>query len=543
MPQVSAEIGASLKTRISAALRRKLPVREKNLLVWNMILEHEISSGTNFIQGDDQLYVFLGLTSEIVTLPKMNNGGDKLLAYLNQAYGLVANEPVTAWIYSAMRAYGLRQGQKVELRRFSAYNAKTMTTYLSCYDGHMWRVDGGGPERVTNGSEEVFFIDDDNGTMVDGVDIGPHGLLLDKLINGVNFVELGLGGITPEQQKMAFTVWLFMLAFPDLMAAKPLLLLEGTQGSGKTLTLQLIQLALMGGEKPLIISENKQDDFGVILLRSPIALFDNLDSYIKWIPDAICAYTTAGFWTKRKLFSDNEEVTVKPHAFICVASKNPSSFRREDVVDRQIILRLERRKGFKNPKTVKQEIIELRPQLFGEYLHYVNLIVEHLRVYNDVPQVEETSRMADFANFARVVGAVMQWTTEEINGMLTALENERYAFSNEEDSIMDLMHKWITYKEKGKPNIGRAVTIDELFTGLEWWAQSQGLPFNTTTRQLAQKIRSPHIEKDFVVQSMGVDGKKMYRFWRKGVDPVITLVEEETEFTGEVFYDEEVGDS
>src|SRR5690606_19245477 len=142
------------------------------------------------------------------------------------------------------------------------------------------RLTGGEVEIVSAGEDGIFFADDDGGVPCEP-DIAPHGVLLDKLTN-LHFAESGLSGITPDQQRKALIIWMFALAFPDLMPTKPLLLLEGTQGSGKSATCQLIQLALMGASSPMILSKNKEDDFGVLLLRSPIAVFDNTDSYIDW---------------------------------------------------------------------------------------------------------------------------------------------------------------------------------------------------------------------------------------------------------------------
>ena len=325
-----------------------------------------------------------------------------------------------------------------------------------------------------------------------------------------------MGGISAQQMKRAFIVWIFALAFPDLMPTKPLLILEGAPGSGKSLACQLLQLALLGKKKPIILSRNKEDDFGVILLRSPICVFDNLDAYIDWLPDAICAYTTAGEWTKRKFFTDAEELTLKPHAFIAVASKNPASFRREDTADRCIILRLERRDQFTRAQALDDEITQRRSQLYGEYLYYVNKIVAEIRNGVLDEKLDEGHRMADFAGLARAVGRVLEWTEEEIADLLVAVQGEQIAFINEEDPLTDLLHRWTNYRSKhGTTNIGREITLFALFAELESLAQGAGMTFYKSARMLAQKLRSPHVERDFIVQMFAPDGQKSYRIWRK----------------------------
>lgn len=521
MPELSPDLTAIHKLRTLRVIDSKHPnAAKRSQAVFNYIIETETEAGSYFMRSHGQLYMFMGLTRRILKLA-FKGPGDDIAAYLQGMYGVSNATPLGRTVYSHLHDHALNNASKTELRRFAVYDTKSLTLYLSTYDGQMWRIDGGTPERVTNGDDDVFFVDDDGGATVEP-DIGPHGVLLDKLVS-LNYTD-GIGGITPEQQRMALTVWIFALAFPDLMPTKPLLMLEGTQGSGKSAATQLIQTALMGISRPMILQKNKEDDFGVVLLRSPIAVFDNTDSYIEWVPDAVCAYTTQGFWVKRKLFTDDDERIIKPHAFIAIASKNPASFRREDVADRQVIIRLERREGFRPFEALKAEILTMRSQLMGEYIWYINEIVEHLRVTNDEVAQEETTRMADFAAFARSVGAVMHWSKEEIANLLTALASERDAFVCEEDPLVELLHKWIVYRARGYSSIGRKVTIFELFNEVTSIAQADGIPFYKSARMLAQKIRSPHVSREFDVEVLIDSRQKVYRIWRK-TDPRLEAIE------------------
>jgi len=485
--------------------------------VFNYILEVETESGSCFMKSGGQLYMFIGLTRQIFQLP-YPKAGEAIASYLHGMYGVSLSSLMGRAIYMHLHNHAFNTATKIELRRFAVYDTTSMTTYLSTYDGRMWRIDGGTPERATNGDDDVFFADDDGGVHV-MPDIGPHGILLDRLVN-LNYT-VGIGGITPEQQRMALTVWLFALAFPDLIPTKPLLMVEGIPGSGKSAAMQLIQLALQGVSEPMILSRNKEDDFGVMLLRAPIAIFDNTDSYIDWVPDAICAYTTQGFWKKRKLYTNDDEHTIRPHAFVAVASKNPASFRREDVVDRQIIIRLERRDNFAPFETLKSEVLQQRSQLLGEYIWYVNEIVEHLRVANADAQANETTRMADFARFTRTVGAILHWSNDDITDLLTALASERDAFVCEEDPLVELLHKWIVYRARGYCSIGREVTLFELYNEVKFIADADGAVFYKSARQLAQKVRLPHVLREFDVEINIRDRQKTYKFWRK-TDPHLT---------------------
>lgn len=496
--------------RVDGLMRNKVKnTRDRWLDIFRYVLEHEILMGSGFMSSiDGSVYMYMGQEREIFSLPPLRRGGDQLFAYLNAMYGLSATEPLGKFVYSNLRDHAVTHAPRIELRRFAVFNRLEKTVYLSGYNGQMWRLDGGTPTKINNGDDDVFFADDDGGVACEP-DVGPHGMLLDTLTD-INFAEVGLGGITPIQQRRAMIVWMFMLAFPDLMPTKPLLMVEGPPGSGKTAAIQLLQFALQGASKPMILSKKRGDDFGVMLLRSPIAMFDNTDDFIDWIPDAICSYTTQGTWTKRKLYSDSDEVVIKPHAFVAVAAKNPTSFRREDTADRCIVLRMERREGFQPMEKLTGAILAQRPQLFGEYMHYVNEIVGYLRVHGLDTTREESTRMADFATFSRAVAAVLRWPNDAVDDLMEAIAAERDAFIREEDPLSDLLAIWL----KTSRNIGREVKISTLFDELVTVAESNKITFYKQARTLAQKLRSPHIEREFIVQQNVVDSRKTYQFWR-----------------------------
>jgi hypothetical protein len=281
----------------------------------------------------------------------------------------------------------------------------------------------------------------------------------------------------------------------------------------------------MGVENSMVLQRNKEDDFGVILQKSPIALFDNTDSYIDWVPDAIAAYTTLGQWNKRKLFTDDENLIIKPHAFIAVTSRNPASFRREDVADRCIILHLERRQTFTDVADLRSQMLAERPQLLGEYLYYLGKIIVELRA-NQVRQPEKY-RMAGFAAFARVVGRVFGWPPEEVDRLMAALQGERDAFISEEDPLCDLLHKWIVYKPRNGPhNMGRTMTANQLHAELETFAQIASVTWQDTPRSLAQKMKSSQVERQFHIERLTWQGQPAFRIWRHS-DTRLSIVEDE----------------
>jgi len=519
----------------SAALRRacaariirntKMKERDRWIALWNYILANELELGTLFLRSipDNQLYAVLGDTHQIVQLPR--RGGDRWHSYFHTTYGLGEREKASGFIYDALRAYAFSRGEQVELRRFAAYNQATKTAYLSAYDGFIFKIESKAQiTREPQGTDDLFFADDDGGIPIEP-EIGPHGLLLPILTNP-SFVEGDKTTITPAQQQMALTIWMFAVAFPDLLPAKPMLLLEGEAGSGKTSVIVLLHLILFGCDKPISLRKNKEDDFGVILLRNPIALFDNQDSYVEWLPDALCAYATGAQWEKRKLYSDDENVITKPRSFISFTTRNPASFRRDDVIDRSIILRFDRRKTFKDEAVLKAEILALRSKLLGEYLWYVERIVEELRK-DDLDLTTHAYRMAAFVSFGRVVGRVLGWTDQDVEALMAALQAARVAFLTEDEPLIDLLSEWlkVVYNSRVKvqSNRGRLISVFDLTNELEHLAEVGGRPWKETPRTLGIKLRTAHIDAAFRIERHTLGGHMAFRIWRRS-DPSLEVV-------------------
>jgi hypothetical protein len=480
--------------------------------IFNYIWDTEIrNSQGNLILSLPEKRCFLqsGLTNQLYEITAKD---DNFTSYLWYRYGLLDTEQVTKHTISALKSYCRVLGRIRDVRRFTFFDQATDTLYVSRYDGTCWKIDGDGFEKVPNGTGSALFIDDDGGTPVSDPIIGYHGKLIPTLVEGVQFVESTQGGMTPDQQRLALAIWLFAIAFPDLMPSKPILLCEGERGSGKSVAVQLIQRAVHGKQKTHQISKNDEKDFGVKILRSPICLLDNMDNFVDWLQDTIAAFTTGEGWTRRKLYTDDQEVEVKPQAFLAITSRNPMSFKRDDIADRCVILRLERREHNQALSLLFKKVFDDRPALFGEWLWFLNEIVRLIHAGKLVKYAERSPhRLADFAALAHVIGDVLGVTSDEVEGMLDAMQAERDVLITEGDPLIDLMDRWL----ENTNNIGRPVVATDLHRELSEIAKRYSRSFYKSPATLAQKLRAQPIQKQFDVRVVGQRGNaKLYEFRR-----------------------------
>jgi hypothetical protein len=291
-----------------------------------------------------------------------------------------------------------------------------------------------------------------------------------------------------------------------------MLLCEGERGSGKSVAVQLIQRVIHGEQKTHQVSKNDEKDFGVKILRSPICLLDNMDNFVDWLQDTLAAFTTGEGWTRRKLFTDDQEVKVQPQGFIAITTRNPITFKRDDIADRCVILRLERREDNQALSLLFRRVFDERAVLFGEWLWYLNEIVKEIRAGTLTKHAQKSRhRLADFAALAHVIGKVIGASYDEVSEMLTAMQAERDVLVTEGDPLVDLLDRWL----ENTNNVGKAVTAAELHRDLSNIAKQFNRSFYKSPATLAQKLRVHTLQKQFDVRVVGQRGNaKLYEFRR-----------------------------
>lgn len=459
--------------------------RGKLIQLLSKIMDDQAASDGKWILADDQPYLLDGVDRKPYRIDARDTRFKTLMAY---RYGIEPGEPTMRALTSLMEASTRVRGQDVEVHRFSWFDRERYVLYLSRYDGTAWKLDGERCTIVQNGAE-VLFLDDDDAEPVRGdVDptptiqgTPPDGNLFKLLVEDLSWRDDVGSGLTPDVQRALLSVWIHAVAFQSMLATRPILLLEGSKGSGKTVAVQRIQLALTGQTFPLIIGEN-EEDFGVQLLRSPIACLDNVDSNKPWLRDAMCTFTSSGGTKRRKRYSDTDQVRVKPETLIAVTSRNPTTFRRDDVADRCLVLRLERRSAFSG-SWIFDNVRAARPKMYAEWLWRLNATLRALREMDTTSYAN--NRLADYAHLTHAVGqGSLGASAEEVGKWLAAAEAEREMLTLETDPLIVALDAWLP------SNYDVSFTAIELHQALSkaFSSKGTGQSFYQNPRALASRI-------------------------------------------------------
>lgn len=448
----------SIKQQIAAIRRRSAKeqkAHERRDEVTARIIQHLKSTGTFFKTPEGYFYFEKG---EAPRLLAIEEDSIELAALIRERYGINSAEVREfEHIIRGLETEAHLYGEEVEVRRLAYYDTETRRLYVSRFDGWVYRLDGTQIRQVPNGADGVFFCDTASWKPYELIRKAPTQGLLDTLIaSSANFGDSN--GLTASEQQWLFSVWCLSQFFGSLHPTKPLLLVCGEKGGGKTLSLRKWLKLLFGkGADVTALERSKQDGFVAAVCSSPIAVFDNVDEQVSWLADHLAQLATGVSFKRRKYYTTNQQIEFQPQCFVALTSRTPKFLEtRDDVLDRTLILQTERRAHFSPEQAQLNEIAKNRDLLWTELLRDLNRVVSHLR-QSDGQVLEGSFRMADFASFALNV-AQAQGHEEKARIIFEKMESRRTEMLLAEEPIAVCLEKWLLKAD----NHGRIVTSGEL---------------------------------------------------------------------------------
>ncbi|MGO9590630.1 MAG: hypothetical protein ACLP3K_11375 [Candidatus Acidiferrales bacterium] len=329
---------------------------------------------------------------------QLSKDDPNVAALLNQQYGINPKEHGFGRVLAELTSEAHSKGKKIDLRRLAHYDPQTAQLFVSRFDGEVYRLDGTSVSALPNGSQDVFFFDD---RML----WEPFSYLkpmatkeLDqRLIQSVNFTDSTL---TRDEQRILLKLWILALFFGSIQPTKIILLLLGEHGSGKTSALRRIQKFIFGPKADLLsIEKEKQDGFVATVTSDPLALFDNLDERIPWLPYTLSRLATGVTFSRRMLYTTNEKTQFPGVSWLGITARSVAFMEHQpDLPDRTLVLELERLNEKRPENELVAEVATHRNVMWSELLTELNSIVRHLREHPEPIRVN--FRMADFAAFS-----------------------------------------------------------------------------------------------------------------------------------------------
>lgn len=215
-----------------------------------------------------------------------------------------------------------------------------------------------------------------------------------------------------DQHKMLALVWDIVSMIAGL--PKPIMLLFGDQGSGKSMASRLLRTAVDPTEDPILELHSDPRQLAITFDQNAMLAFDNQSSFKKKMSDFLCRAVTGSTHRERKLYTDRGVIKFSLKRSIIMNGINPP-IGASDLMDRCISIQLERLKSTqrKTEGLIFQEFNDLHPTIFGGML---DVLVETLRVGPSTG--ESPSRMVDFFQWGMTVANALGYNEDEFTNAM-----------------------------------------------------------------------------------------------------------------------------
>ena len=244
------------------------------------------------------------------------------------------------------------------------------------------------------------------------------------------------------------------------------------------------------------VSPSKLDAVDAALVNNHLIVLDNVDGRHSGLENQLALAATGGMIVRRKLYSDNEQVSQRIQARVFCTTREPNSFTRDDIVSRLLYLPCSSRETFVSEAELLQRIDDNRPAFWRYVLSIAPKICDVLTKQQRCKPLPY--RMADFAQFALQIAPVLGWSKEEVIAAFDALEVEKLAFSSEHSLLPEALRLLAKSYGAKAPNSKQWMSASEMLEAVtrEWDrgpfpfrnAQSFGTRLQNDLQMLRQSV-------------------------------------------------------
>ena len=444
----------------------------------------------HFVNGAENAYFFDQHTKRLMNLDRDDRA---LRILLNGRYKVNRQEALFGYLLEHLLIQAHRYGHHSLVRKFSYYDPDRNIVYLDMGEGRVLRVTAQTIDVRDNGEDGVLFLPMPDHQPWEYNPNHQERLLYESMVAPVNFTDEG-GTLSVSDQRALFLLWMVSTAFESMMPTKVLAMAIGPGESGKSSLFRYCGRVLIGPgiEVDGISQQDKaEDDFWVNLSHSFFVTYDNVDQYVKWLPDALAQVATGIRRSKRVLHTTNEMQRFKINCMVTATARTPSgSLRREDVAGRSLVFNLSRLESKRAEFEMDAEVARLRDDLLSDY---AGIVQKTLRVrMADVEVADPGMRMADFARVATRIGMGLgPAMAQKTHDAMTAIRSAQNQFATEEDEITSVLRIWVG---RTKPRVDGEMDVGETPNGgRQVSAQELMQELNTIARELDMKlyVKSP----------------------------------------------------
>jgi hypothetical protein len=216
------------------------------------------------------------------------------------------------------------------------------------------------------------------------------------------FIELL--NVKNDDNKLLLKCYIISLFIPEI--PKPVLMLHGEQGSAKSTLLELIKMLVDPSILRTLSFSKNNDELVQKLSHNYISYFDNVSDIRNWISDQLCRAVTGSGFSKRELYTDDDDIIYNFRRCIGFNGINLAATK-ADLLDRGLIIQLERisEEQRRTIEDIWKDFEKIRPLLLG-YIFDILVRVMKKKSEGGI-KMKSHPRMADFAEVAEIISRIM----------------------------------------------------------------------------------------------------------------------------------------
>jgi len=413
-----------------------------------------------------------------------------------QAFGLIT---------SAAKTAASNHAEEIPVVKFAHYDRDTQTLRVSRFDGTVYILDGEEIKTETNGEGPVLFYDF---PAWQPYQIEPADQEYLETLSQMPFWR-----DRPDLHGWTFQVWVQTLFFTELCPTRPIVVMLGEKGSGKSMALRMLMKLLFGPASDISGVPEKPDALTVAAHYYHLYVMDNMDTLEPWMRDKLARISTGATDEYRKLFTSKEMGIIRYRTWLAITARTPDTLRRDDLADRVIILPLKRIPDDQRGRELNfNEWVERnRNGFWFELLQRLNRIVAELRA-GSIPQASPL-RMADWEALGRIISQVYNKSIlwDEI---VNIVKGEQRNFLAEGEVIIEAIEAWLQLPG----NLKRWVTARELYNEAQYALFGSNKPDTDWPRSVKSfgwrlKNTADYLKQRFEMKTMEVRGGALIKYY------------------------------
>lgn len=266
-----------------------------------------------------------------------------------------------------------------------------------------------------------------------------------------------------EESLLLMAIYL-VCAFLGCLISVPILVLTGEKGSAKTTMIRRIEKIVDPKMTDLGGASSSVSNLEIRLHNNYFCALDNLSdrSISRKMSDVLCRAVTGGTTTKRKLYTDADEVVLELKSVVAINGVTPV-FHESDLADRILLIKTQRlnKKELLTDEELDNSFEADRPAILGCIFQLLGDVLN-----DDEPlKVQERTRLASFFEYAVKVGRALGYEDEVTADLLwknqRQVNNQSLSESPVAQCVIELMKDRKEYKDSVSNALGELRMIAE----------------------------------------------------------------------------------